>query len=290
MLPRMLPSVVLLATLSIHVSDANTAATPPNNFSWAAGLGQHRAIITLPPSHAPHGTAAFATVLWQRRPVPPTNTTAAVLTIAATGEVVGNAVRAPAGPGISDSEALIFVFEPTAPGDGPSPPSPPPTADGWQLNTGTAARSILTGCSGQSSGDNQCWKAVDGKMEFNDAGGGEGWDGKPDTKHGAGVEWLELDLCPSSSSSSSSSGVSLPGSAEAAPVTKFGLYSVSKADDRQWFPVHNPAAVMLLARGSTSGSWKEVYNGTVQADPEVTPRPRPPSTPAPCVRSGSWLF
>eukprot|EP01047_Picozoa_sp_COSAG01_P052757 COSAG01_NODE_5582_length_4168_cov_2.695257_1_plen_382_part_00 len=222
------PTVTIMAvTLAVLVeltAAGSSVAATSSNFSWVAGLGHHRAIITLPPSTV-QGAAAWATVPWQRRAVPNATTTAAVLTVASTGAVVANAVRAPAGPGISDSEALTFIFMPMAEGAAPAPPGPPtpPGADGFVRNHGTASRSIVTSCSGAMAGC-ECWKAVDGKMLFNDGGGAaEGWDSQTQD----GVGWLEMDL----------------GSVPPTPVTKFGVYSVSQADDRRWFPVHNPRGV-----------------------------------------------
>ena len=101
----MLAPPLMAALLTVATPAAAAAAPSATNFSWAPSLGQHRAIITLPASRTP-GAAVWATVPWQRRPVPDTTTTDAVLTVASTGAVVANAVRAPAGPGIKDSEAL----------------------------------------------------------------------------------------------------------------------------------------------------------------------------------------
>jgi hypothetical protein len=236
-------AVTLAALVELAAAGSSVAATS-SNFSWVAGLGHHRAIITLPPSTV-QGAAAWATVPWQRRAVPNATTTAAVLTVASTGAVVANAVRAPAGPGISDSEALTFIFMPTAEGAAPTPPGPPtpPGEDGFVRNHGTASRSIVTSCSGAMAGC-ECWKAVDGKMLFNDGGGAaEGWDSQTQD----GVGWLEMDL----------------GSVPPTPVTKFGVYSVSQADDRRWFPVHNPRGVALLGRASPRAPWTVLLNTTV---------------------------
>lgn len=226
-------------------------AAPLTNFSWVHGLGQHRAIITVPESHTP-GAAAFATIPWQRRAVPNTTTTAAVLTVASTGKVVGNVVRAPAGPGIKDSEALTFVFMPTA--ESGAPPVPPgPNKDGWVVNSGTAADSIVTSCSGSLGGGSSwpCWKAVDGKILFNDASQPyEGWDGLAGP---GGVEWLEMDL----------------GNVPGTPVDRFAIYSVSKGDDPQWWPTHNPKDVSLLGRSAAEEPWKSLYNGSLVLDPET---------------------
>ena len=52
-----------------------------------------------------------------------------------------------------------------------------------------------------------------------------------------GLEYIEFDL-----------GASPP------PIDTVGVYSVSLADD-QWFPMHNPANVSLLARADASGGW-----------------------------------
>ena len=205
------------AAVAAAAAPAPPSHLPPRaatNFTWAPNLGQHRAIITLPASRTP-GAAAWATIPWQRRAVPNATTTAAVITVASTGTVVANAVRAPAGAGISDSEALTFVFMPTQADAGPVPPPPGPDPGGFVVNRGTAAKSIVTKCSGALAGCD-CWKAADGKMLFNDAGGAEGWDARTEQE----VSWLEMDL----------------GSVPATPVTKFGVFSVSRADDPQWFP------------------------------------------------------
>lgn len=236
------------AIVTLPESHTPGAAT---NFSWVKGLGQHRAIVTLPELHTP-GAAAFATVPWQRRAVPNTTTTAAVLTVASTGTVVGNVVRAPAGPGITDSEALTFVFMPTAEG-APPPPPPGPNKDGWVVNSGTATKSIVTACSGSQTKDGlACWKAVDGKMLFNDQPGKklEGWDGLAGP---GGVEWLEMDL----------------GAAPTSPMNRFGIYSVSKGDDPQWWPTHNPKDVSLLGRRTTAEPWTALFNGSLVLDPET---------------------
>eukprot|EP01052_Picozoa_sp_SAG31_P023313 SAG31_NODE_1914_length_6931_cov_6.490340_7_plen_896_part_00 len=218
------------------------AAAASSNYSWPSGLGHHRAIITLPPSTTP-GAAAWATIPWQRRAVPNATTTAAVLTLASSGATIANAVRAPAGPGVADSEALTFVFMPTARGLPPAPgPQPTPGADGFVRNRGTASSSIVTSCSGQQAGCD-CWKAVDGKMLFNNAGGAEGWDSVTQ----GGIGWLEMDL----------------GGVPATPVTKFGVYSVSQTEDHQWFPV----GVALLGRSSPDARWTVLLNTTLVLHP-----------------------
>ena len=96
-----------------------------------------------------------------------------------------------------------------------------------------------------------CWKAVDGKMLFNDGGGNpEGWDGLARLSEDL-VEFLEMDL----------------GSVPATPVVKFGVYSVTKAEDEPWFPTHNPANVTLLARSNTAAPWKTLYSAALTSDP-----------------------
>ena len=227
------------------------------NVSWPPARGQHRALITVSRHAQGHanGTAVWATVPWQRRATPNASATDAVLTVAATGAVVANVVRAPAGPGIPESEAAIFVFEPATLAPPPPMPPPGPGADGWVANGGTAAQSIVTACSGAQASVYACWKAVDGKLLFNDAGGApEGWDGKPGED---GVEFLELDL------------------GRSVAVDRFAVYAVGKHEDAEWFPQHNPAAVRLLTRAertgdddggaATAATWRLLFNGTVAA-------------------------
>ena len=61
-------ALVLLAHAAPEGAAAHATLMPSGmaNFSWVHGLGQHRAIITLPESHTP-GAAAFATIPWQVR-------------------------------------------------------------------------------------------------------------------------------------------------------------------------------------------------------------------------------
>ncbi len=171
--------------------------------------------------------------------------------MASSGDVVRNVVRSPAGPSIRDSEALTFVFMPTA--EGGVPPAPPgPNKDGWIVNHGTAAKSIVTACSGSQGDSWPCWKAADGKILFNDAPGrpSEGWDGAAGKD---GIEFLEMDL----------------GVVPATPVDRLAIYSVSKGDDPQWWPIHNPKDVSFLGRSATTVPWKSLFNGSLVLDPET---------------------
>jgi hypothetical protein len=88
-----------------------------------------------------------------------------MVTSATTGEVIANAVRAPAGSR-NDNEALVVIFEPT---------KLAPATGNFIVNTGTSAQSIVTSCSGSTAG--ACWKAVDGLIEFTCDDGGNGCEG-----------------------------------------------------------------------------------------------------------------
>ena len=101
--------LLLAATLAL-----SSAAPWPSAYQ----LGRHRALInlsatttTIQPSSAP-GSAVWVTIPWQRRRVPDTDSTDLVLTVASTGEVVKNAVRAPALGANSSREAITIVFQP----------------------------------------------------------------------------------------------------------------------------------------------------------------------------------
>ena len=171
---------------------ARTAAVQPtsSNYTWTPQMGQHRALVRV---SAPISKNAVYTILeWRRRPIPNASATDVVITNAATGDVVHNAVRAPAGPGIDAGEALVILFEPLYTTPPPSPPSPPaPSGTQWIENTGTSASSIVRGCSGAYDVGTACWKAVDGRVLFNSGGGTqEGWDGSPAPS--TTVEWLVL--------------------------------------------------------------------------------------------------
>ena len=163
-------------------------------------------------------------VPWQRRRVPATDTTGAVLTVAATGEVVPCVLRVPT-PGRPAREATTFIFEPVLAG-------PPATINNWLPNTGTAASSIVTSCSGAQAPTLTCWKATDGKLLFNNRSPGSstdaGWDGKP--AKGSATEWIEFDLGDAPHK-----------------IDRIGIYSVAKTDDPQFFPLHNPGNVAVFA-------------------------------------------
>ena len=140
---------------------------------------------------APAPAPVWVTVPWNRRRIPDADATNVVLTVAATGEVVRNVVRAPvhspdSGQPVASREALSFVFEPV--------PAPPPGDDVWIPNNGTATENVVTNCSGAQRSTLACWKAVDGVLEFSDAGGAgdAGWDGA--VEPGTVIEWLEVDL------------------------------------------------------------------------------------------------
>ena len=92
---------------------------------WPADMsfGQHRVLVSLNKSAlfttaatSPIPQAVWVDVPWQRRAIPPANTTNVIVTVASTGAVVANALRAPV-PGLTSSEAMAFVFEPVLKGD-----------------------------------------------------------------------------------------------------------------------------------------------------------------------------
>jgi hypothetical protein len=181
------------AWLVAAATAAGTAAMQPtpSNYTWMPHMGQHRVLVRITPSIS---SAVWCKLEWNRRPIPNASTTDVIVTNAATGDVVYNAVRAPAGPGIDAAEALVILFEPlhTTPGPAPSPsPSPPPAPPGtqWIENKGTAARSIVSGCSGAYDAGTACWKAADGLVLFDSTPGEkeEGWDGT--AEKGTALEW-----------------------------------------------------------------------------------------------------
>ena len=220
----------MLAMVAYAVGDAAPWPGSPE-------MGQHRALISLDEGLG-NASAVWVTVPWQRRRVPSTDTTDAVLTVADTGAVVANVVRAPAPNGVSSAEALTFVFEPVATVD-----------DGWLLNNGSAASSIVTSCSGAQRPTLACWKAADGKLLFDDRSPAtdEGWDGA--VQSGTHTEWIEFDL----------------GAGE--PIDRVGVYSVSKSEDPQWYPTHNPANVSVLSRATPSDSWAPLLNTALPPGP-----------------------
>eukprot|EP00937_MAST-01D_sp_MAST-1D-sp2_P004808 g4808.t1 len=244
----MLSCVVLISSLA----SASAASADP---AWPAGLGQHRALIHLDSGAleraAASGTdgAAWVDIPWQRRQVPDPDRTNVVITVASSGAVVSNALRAPV-PGAANSrEALGFVFEPVAAAP----------ASNWIANNGTAAASIVTGCSGAQRPTLDCWKAVDGLLLFNDASprSDQGWDGKAEAN---GTEWIEFDL--GGAAAAVAGGEGQPG---LLPIDRVGLYSVARADDPKWFPQHNPAEVKLFARADAGADtpWQLLVSKTL---------------------------
>ena len=236
--------------VSLPLFAAEPLGAPP---AWPITneLGHHRALITLDGgalqtqsasgAGAPGAAkAVWATVPWQRRRVPDTDATDTVL-VAATGKVVANVLRAPV-PGVPTREATTFVFEPVLAGDSPAPDGP----DGWLVNSGTAQQSIVSGCSGAQRQSLACWKAADGKLLFSDnSGNDQGWDGA--TQPGTDTEWIEFDL------------------GQSEPIDRVGVYSVDKSDDPQWFPIHCPGQVVVLARAAPSDPWAALVNKTLPA-------------------------
>jgi hypothetical protein len=224
-------------------------ATEPE-WPSSAEMGNHRVLIHLgdtarAAAAAAGSKAVWADVPWQRRSIPAPNTTNVVLTVASTGAIVPNVLRAPVPGAASSREALAFVFE----------PQPAAAEVRWLPNTGTSASdSIVTNCSGAQRPTLGCWKAADGKLLFRDtaAATDEGWDGKLDAGLGNGTtEWIEFDL----------------GSAAAAAhaVDRVALYSVAQSEDPTWFPQHNPAAVVLRHGDGPGGPWHApLFQGVLQ--------------------------
>ncbi len=218
---------------------ATCSASP----AWPSSyeVGQHRALIKLSKNTSSNSGAAWVTIPWKRRQIPATDSTNAVLTVASTGEVIANVLRAPAADGVASREAMTFVFEPVLAGGDDD--------DNWLENNGTAQRSIVTNCSGAQRGTLACWKAADGKLLFSDTGSDdEGWDGK--TQAGTATEWIEFDL----------------GKHE--PIDRVGIYSVAQSEDPQWFPKHNPNEVALFTSPAPNGPWTQLYNGSIPAGAE----------------------
>ena len=161
-------------------------------------MGQHRVLVSIAATSSSSSTtnAVWAKLEWKRRPIPNASTTDVIVTNAATGDVVYNAVRAPVGPGIDAGEALVVLFQPlhtTAPTPPPNPPAPPaPPGIQWIENNGTEARSIVTGCSGAYDAGTACWKAADGLRMFDTRPGDkeQGWDGV--VSAGTTLEWCFL--------------------------------------------------------------------------------------------------
>ena len=147
----MLRVALLLQLLALGACSGPVRLPWPSNYE----LGQHRALIKLPNTSrlAPGNgaaAAAWVTVPWQRRHIPDTDSTNAVLTLASTGEVVANVLRAPVA-NIASREAMHFIFEPSIVSAGGD--------DNWLNNNGTADRSIVTNCSGAQRVTLACWKA-----------------------------------------------------------------------------------------------------------------------------------
>lgn len=98
--------LVLIAALVGASADSSWPWVPD---SGQQSLGQHRALLQLPKDTS--STAAWVEVPWQRKSTPNASTTNAVLTVAKTGQVVANALRAPIS-GITECEAVNVIFEP----------------------------------------------------------------------------------------------------------------------------------------------------------------------------------
>ena len=262
----MMNPIVRVGTLLALLSNAAAQPAPPtpmSNYSWPSNaLGQHRILLQLSDdaasSSSPSSTAVWAKLNWHRRPIPNATTTDVIVTNAATGEVVYNAVRAPAGQGIGAAEALVIVFQPlhTIPAP-PAPPSPPPSDGKWIVNDGTASASIVTGCSGSYDSGTACWKAVDGVLEFCATGRHEeGWDGAVAINN---TEWIEFDL-----------GQKI--AVDALKLTTVGIH------DDAHFPVHNPAECSFLYSESAAGPWKLLTSGTAEAAATCVHAPPVPHT------------
>eukprot|EP00039_Didymoeca_costata_P002367 m.59698 g.59698 ORF g.59698 m.59698 type:complete len:1227 (-) comp11265_c0_seq1:74-3754(-) len=219
-------NVVLFLACLLQANAQHMIKTVEVSKSVGTNLGAHFVEITLSDNMG-NTTAAWVDVMWRRRPTPNSSTTNCVLTVASSGEQVDNIVRTQINSSITMQEGASFVFEPVVTGEDMD----------WIANSGTASNSIVTSCSGADGAENPCWKAVDGVYEFSYGGSGEGWNAN------GGNETLYFDLGKMNET-----------------VSGFGIWSMMRSEDPQWYPVHDPGVVSLSTSTSAQGPWVPVLS------------------------------